>query len=50
MLTKIMGWTLEEAQVFVAKLRQAMKSRTYHGYFEVAVVYGRKPESAKATE
>jgi len=50
MLTQIMGWTVEESQVFVAKMRQAMKSRKHHGYFEVAVVYGKKPEGGKAAE
>ena len=42
-----MGWSAEESQVFVAQMREAMKSRKNHGYFEVAVVYGKKPEGGK---
>jgi len=50
MLTTVLGWALDESQVFVAKMRQAMKSHKYHGYFDVAVVYGRKPQAAKGAE
>lgn len=35
LLTKIMGWSVEEAQVFIAKFRNGLKDKSVHAYFEV---------------
>ena len=35
LLTKIMGWSVEEAQVFIAKFRTGLKDRSVHAYFRV---------------
>lgn len=43
LLTKVMQWSLEEAQVFIAKFRTGLKERKVHAYFEVVLIYGRKP-------
>ncbi|KAF2000018.1 S-adenosyl-L-methionine-dependent methyltransferase [Amniculicola lignicola CBS 123094] len=42
LLTHIMGWKPEEAQVFIAKFRTGLRDRSIHAYFEVVVIYGRK--------
>jgi hypothetical protein len=34
LLTNIMGWTLEEALILIAKFKAAMKDRRNHAYFE----------------
>ncbi|KAF2205987.1 S-adenosyl-L-methionine-dependent methyltransferase [Delitschia confertaspora ATCC 74209] len=44
LLTRIMKWTVDEARVFIAKFRQALRDRSVHAYLEVVVVYGRKPK------
>ncbi|CAG5146648.1 uncharacterized protein ALTATR162_LOCUS1913 [Alternaria atra] len=43
LLTKVMGWSVEEAQVFFAKFRAGVKERKVHAYFEVVVIHARKP-------
>lgn len=43
LLTKVMGWSVEEAQVFFAKFRNGVKERRVHAYFEVVVIHARKP-------
>ncbi|EUC37180.1 hypothetical protein COCCADRAFT_86508 [Bipolaris zeicola 26-R-13] len=43
LLTKVMGWSVEEAQVFFAKFRNGVKERKVHAYFEVVVIHARKP-------
>ncbi|KAF2016284.1 S-adenosyl-L-methionine-dependent methyltransferase [Aaosphaeria arxii CBS 175.79] len=45
LLTNVMKWTIEEAQVFIAKFRNGLKQKAVHAYFEVVVVYGRKPDN-----
>jgi hypothetical protein len=40
---KVMGWTVEEAQIFFAKFRAGVKERRVHAYFEVVVIHARKP-------
>lgn len=45
MLKEIMGWKLEEIHALVAKMRRALREwPQLHPYYEVTVVYGRKPE------
>jgi hypothetical protein len=48
MWTQVMGWTKEEVMVYVAHLRNQLRDRKVHGYFEMSVVYGRKPETSAA--
>ncbi|KAI4657319.1 uncharacterized protein J4E79_007392 [Alternaria viburni] len=43
LLTKVMGWTVDEAQIFFAKFRSGVKERKVHAYFEVVVIHARKP-------
>lgn len=43
LLTKVMGWSVEEAQVFIAKFRNGVKERKVHAYFEVVVIHAKKP-------
>ncbi|KAF2997663.1 hypothetical protein E8E13_005667 [Curvularia kusanoi] len=43
LLTKVMGWSVEEAQVFIAKFRNGLKERRVHAYFEVVQFSARKP-------
>jgi len=43
LLTKVMGWSIEEAQMFIAKFRNGVKDRKVHAYFEVVVIHARKP-------
>ncbi|KAK3045311.1 hypothetical protein LTS18_014060 [Coniosporium uncinatum] len=35
LLTRVLNWSLEEAQVLIAKFRLALKDRKTHSYFEV---------------
>ncbi|KAF2738092.1 S-adenosyl-L-methionine-dependent methyltransferase [Polyplosphaeria fusca] len=43
LLTSVMKWTPDEARVFIAKFKQGLKDRSVHAYFEVVVVWARKP-------
>jgi hypothetical protein len=45
LLTRVMGWSIQEAQVFIAKFRTSVKERRVHAYFEVVVIHARKPTS-----
>lgn len=42
-LKNVLGWKYEEIQVYVANMRKAIKDPKNHGYYEIVVVYGRKP-------
>ncbi|KAF4635770.1 hypothetical protein G7Y89_g2322 [Cudoniella acicularis] len=46
-LTTVGGWSYIEVQAFLGQIRAALKDRNVHGYLDVTVVYGRKPEAAK---
>ena len=35
LLTKIMGWSIPEVQILVAKMKSALKDRNTHGYYRV---------------
>lgn len=43
LMTRGLGWSKEEVDVFVAKVRNDMRDRGIHAYFRLPVVYGRKP-------
>lgn len=40
----IMGWSIEEIQIYAAHLRRELRSRTIHPYYIQKVVIGRKPD------
>lgn len=48
LLTRVEGWSVEEVQVFLAKLRGDLQNRKYHAYWNFWVTYGRKPMEATA--
>jgi len=48
LLTQVGGWSYEEVQVFIAKMRAALREKKSHPYIEVTIAYGRKPERADA--
>lgn len=37
-------WNYEEAQVFLAQMRNEIRDQNIHAYLDVSVVYGRKPD------
>ena len=43
LMTRVLGMSYEEVQVFLAEMRSAWRDRRVHGYTRVSVVYGRKP-------
>ncbi|OSS50807.1 hypothetical protein B5807_04578 [Epicoccum nigrum] len=45
LLTTVLQWSVEEVQIYLAKMRTALKDRKIHAYQELSVVYGRKPPS-----
>jgi len=45
LLTKVMGWTALEAQVFIAKFRNSLKERKVHAYLEVVVIHAHRPRA-----
>jgi ubiquinone/menaquinone biosynthesis C-methylase UbiE len=47
--TRILGWKLEECQVFLAQLRKDYVTRKFHGYHKGILVYGTKPKMPKTT-
>jgi len=43
LFTRVLGWSNEETQVFLAGVRKDLKNRAVHSYCNLHVVYGRKP-------
>ncbi|KAF1918737.1 SAM dependent methyltransferase [Ampelomyces quisqualis] len=48
LLTTLKKWSVEEVQVYLAKVRQALRDRRIHAYQEVSLVYGQKPPRPKS--
>ncbi|KAG5784974.1 hypothetical protein H9Q73_001347 [Fusarium xylarioides] len=46
---EILGWSKEEVTVLVSQMRKALKEPRALPYFNVRMVYGRKPESSPKT-
>ncbi|KAF2400019.1 S-adenosyl-L-methionine-dependent methyltransferase [Trichodelitschia bisporula] len=44
------GWTKEEIEVYLVRVRQALSDRRVHAYHRIYVVWGRKPTEAEARE
>ncbi|KAK4156098.1 S-adenosyl-L-methionine-dependent methyltransferase [Chaetomidium leptoderma] len=42
-LTRVLGWTREEALVLAAKANTVLKDTKVHAYWPIHVIYGRKP-------
>ncbi|XEU97659.1 hypothetical protein FSHL1_002945 [Fusarium sambucinum] len=42
--TRVLGWTKEELEVLLAKVRRELKDKSIHAYWPIYVVYGQKPE------
>jgi len=47
LLVHVMKWSVEEANVFIAKYKTALRGRGVHTYLEVPTFYARKPLTAK---
>lgn len=43
-LASQLGWSKEEVVVYIAKLRQEVRSSKYFPYYLQRIVWGRKPE------
>lgn len=43
LLTRGLGWTIDEVNVFIAFVRKDMCDQSIHAYWSIYVVYGRKP-------
>ncbi|KAF2427679.1 S-adenosyl-L-methionine-dependent methyltransferase [Tothia fuscella] len=52
LFTRAFGWTVEEIEVYLVKVRKAIADKNVHAYHKVYVVYGRKPtpEEQRAKE
>jgi hypothetical protein len=42
LFTRALGWSADEVRVFMALVRQDLRNRRMHGYWNFWVVYGRK--------
>ncbi|KAH6985590.1 SAM dependent methyltransferase [Ilyonectria destructans] len=42
--TRLVGWSYEEAIVFVSRVRRGLRSRKSHPWRLITVIYGQKPE------
>ncbi|RDW80243.1 S-adenosyl-L-methionine-dependent methyltransferase-21 [Coleophoma cylindrospora] len=47
MFSRAFGWTREQTEVFLVKVRKDLKDLRHHSYYEFIVVHGRKPQSAR---
>jgi hypothetical protein len=43
LFTRALGWSIEEVQVFAAAMRNDLRNRKIHAYWNFWVIYGRKP-------
>lgn len=43
-MASTVGWSREQIHVYIAHLRQAIKSEKYFPYYKQKIVWGRKPE------
>ncbi|KAK1729382.1 S-adenosyl-L-methionine-dependent methyltransferase [Colletotrichum acutatum] len=48
LLTRVHGWTRGEVDVFLVNVRKDLKNGSYHAYFPIYSVVGRKPEKEEA--
>ena len=45
LLTRGLGWSVDEVRVFMASLRRAFADRRVHAYYNFYAIYGKKPEN-----
>jgi SAM-dependent methyltransferase len=43
LFTRVLGWSYEQVQLYLAQVRQGFSDRSIHAYTRVSVVYGQKP-------
>ncbi|KAI8648345.1 hypothetical protein NCS56_01518800 [Fusarium sp. Ph1] len=43
MFTDILGWSMDEVQLYLSKVRKELRDKRHHTYFWTRTVYGRKP-------
>ncbi|KAM0328733.1 hypothetical protein ACHAQA_005146 [Verticillium albo-atrum] len=48
--TRVLGWTNEELEILLAKVRRELKDTSIHAYWPIYVVYGQKPEKKPEEE
>ncbi|KAF2841007.1 S-adenosyl-L-methionine-dependent methyltransferase [Patellaria atrata CBS 101060] len=48
--TRVLGWTYDQVQAFVAESRVIMRDRRYHAYHKLHCTYGRKPRPEEIAE
>ncbi|KAE9373651.1 S-adenosyl-L-methionine-dependent methyltransferase [Stipitochalara longipes BDJ] len=44
LFTRGLGWSAQEVEAFLVDVRKDMKDTKIHGYYNISVVYGQKPE------
>ncbi|KAH7017107.1 S-adenosyl-L-methionine-dependent methyltransferase [Ilyonectria destructans] len=44
-LTEMLGWSFEDAQLFLVDMRNELLNPNVHAYGEVTIIYGQKPEN-----
>ncbi|RJE18258.1 Methyltransferase [Aspergillus sclerotialis] len=47
LMTRVLGWSIEEVQAFLTELRSEINNRKLHIYSKLYIVYGRKPETGE---
>ncbi|KAM0271171.1 hypothetical protein ACHAQH_009155 [Verticillium albo-atrum] len=47
--TRVLGWSSEEMEILLAKVRRELKDTKVHAYWPIYVVYGQKPEEPKSS-
>ncbi|KAM5347433.1 hypothetical protein ACJ41O_010438 [Fusarium nematophilum] len=47
LFTRVLGWSSEEVEVFIASVRKELRDRTIHGYWPIVVTYGQKPSQGE---
>jgi hypothetical protein len=50
LFTRALGWSADEVRVFMAHLRNDLRNRRFHAYWNFWVVYGKKPAAATEAE
>ncbi|KAH7366968.1 S-adenosyl-L-methionine-dependent methyltransferase [Plectosphaerella cucumerina] len=46
LFTRVLNWSAEEVEIFIANVRKDLRNRSYHAYWPIVVTYGQKPEGA----
>ena len=49
LFTRALSWSVEEVQVFMAGVRQDLRNRKFHAYWNFWIVYGKRPMSAASS-